>query len=435
MEKDYLLEMESLKMYLEEKNKSLSKNKKIENIRYIGQAEVIELINKEEYKLNKDIYVCDIREEGIDSIIREYYSEDFKLIAREDERYAELQENGSSIMLIPEYAEHPEIMEKLIELDKEGKIDLKKIQEQNLPKVIQIAETLGIDKEDIQGISEIDLQRLQYPEQSEQIASGIQAKSQLSIDIDEHVSTRDTIGSLVNAQGEEFVKIDVVDLGKGPQFVGTKADGQMKELESVKSKYGYRPNRKINTINQDGTEIEEEYPITMFSIQGREDEQLAISVDPYNRLKTSLVRTSPETNESVSIPIEAQSQTIIHTRGEIKQLMDSNRNSSISEETRRIESEKEQGRKPIDVRNIDDNPNNNRYNDLDGEYVPETSITWQEFANKLGYRGSGSIEIAKEKFTAKRSEKPDISGTELVDEMEEEVIEQSGPDLTRNEPK
>lgn len=435
MEKDYLLEMESLKMYLEEKNKDLEKKKKIENIRYIGQAEVIELINKEEYRLNKDIYVCDIQEEGIDSIIREYYSEDFKLIAREDERYAQLQENGSPIMLSPEYEGYPELMEKLIQLEKEGKLDLKKIEEQNLPKVIQVAKTLGIDKEDIQGLSEIDLQRLQEPEKSDQIASGIQAKSKVSINIDEHVTTRDTMGTLVKAEGENFVKIDVVDLGKGPQFVGTKANGQMQELKSVKPKYGYRPNRKINTINQDGTKIEEEYAITMFAIEGREDEQLAISIDPYNRLKTSLVRTSPETNESVSIPIEAQSQTIIHTRGEIKQLMDSNRNPSISEETRRIEVEKEQGRKPIEVRNIDDNPNNNSYNDLDGEYVPETSITWQEFANKLGYRGSGSIEIAKEKFTAKRSENPDINGPELVEEMEEEVIEQSGPDLTRNEPK
>lgn len=435
MEKDYLLEMESLKMYLEEKNKDLEKKKKIENIRYIGKAEVIELINKEEYRLNKDIYVCDIQEEGIDSIIREYYSEDFKLIAREDERYAQLQENGSPIMLSSEYEGYPEIMEKLIQLEKEGKIDLKKIEEQNLPKVIQVAKTLGIDKEDIQGLSEIDLQRLQEPEKSDQIASGIQAKSKVSINIDEHVTTRDTMGTLVKAEGENFVKIDVVDLGKGPQFVGTKANGQMQELKSVKPKYGYRPNRKINTINQDGTKIEEEYAITMFAIEGREDEQLAISVDPYNRLKTSLVRTSPETNESVSIPIEAQAQTIIHTRGEIKQLMDSNRNPSISEETRRIETEKEQGRKPIEVRNIDDNPNNNSYNDLDGEYVPGTSITWQEFANKLGYRGSGSIEIAKEKFTAKRSENPDINGPELVEEMEEEVIEQSGPDLTRNEPK
>ena len=434
MEKDYLLEMESLKMYLEEKYKNAGLNKKIENIKYIGNTELIQLINKEEYKLNKDIYVCEIREEGLEALIKEYYSEDFKMIAREDERYARLQENDNPIMLSPEYAKHPEIIQKLIELEKEGKLDLNKINEENLPKVIQVAETLNIDKEDIQGLSEIDLQRLQKPENSNQITNEIQAKSKLSININEHVSTRDNMETLVKAEGENFVKIDVVDLGKGPQFVGTKANGQMKELKSVKQKYGYRPNRKINTINSDGTKVEEEYAITMFEIEGREDEQLAIGVDSYNRIKTSLVRTSPDTNESVSIPIEAQTQTLKHTQGEIKQLMDSNRNQSITEETRRLKEEKEKECDPINVRDIDDDPTNNTHEHLEDEYVPGTSTTWQEFANKLGYRGTGSIEIAKEKFESRKEENPDIANDELVNDMEEEALEQSGPDLTRNEP-
>lgn len=427
MKKDYLLEMESLKMYLQEKYKGRENKIKIENIRYIGNAELIELINKEEYKLNKDIYVCEISEEGVENLIKEYYSEDFKMIAREDERFAKLQKDNNPIMLTPGFAKHPEIIEKLVELEKEGKLDLNKINQENLPKLIQVAETLGIDKEHIQSLSEIDLQRLQNPEKSNQITDSIQANSEVSINIGEHVSTRDNMETLVKAEGENFVKIDVVDLGKGPQFVGTKANGQMKELKSVKPIYGNRPNRRINAINSDGTKIEEEYAITMFEIEGREDEQLAISLDPYNRLKTSLVRTSPETYKSVSIPIEAQSQTIKHTQGEIKQLMDSNRNQSITEETRRLEVEKEEGRDPIDVKDIDDNPNNNTHEHLDDEEA-------LYLANAIGDREEGAIERAKEKFEEQQTNNPELNKQQIIKKMEDEALEQSGPDLDRNQP-
>ena len=51
------------------------------------------------------------------------------------------------------------------------------------------------------------------------------------------------------------------------------------------------------------------------------------------------------------------------------------------------------------------------------EYIPETDITWIEFANKCGYRGDGAIEHAKEIFSQEKEAHPNIKNKELVEKI------------------
>lgn len=401
MEKDNLSEMRTLKEYLEENGK------KIENIRYIGKIDIEEIINNKPYLLEKDIYICEERivdKNGKEINVEKFYTEDFECIAMKNEKFG--------ILLKEQYEEHPEIIEKLEELDQKGLIDLK---EENLKESVKIAETLGIDKEKIENISEIDLRRLDEPEKNNQI----EAKAKVQMNANEKITTRDSMATMLGVEGKGYTKIAVVDSKElktqrnttSYAFVGVKENGQMEEIDSLVQVYGTKPDRNINAISADGTKVQEERTISMYRVKGREDEQLAIGKDGLNTTRVSLVRTSPETNESISIPIEAN--TIAKTSHEDKEFMDSRKNPKVTAETKRIEKHKKENCEPS-IKDIDDDPTNDTHEHDDGEYIPGTDITWIYFANQCGYRGEGAIEKAKEEFYKAKGKAKEYSNEEVV---------------------
>lgn len=412
MKKDRVSEMRTLKGYLQKSGK------KITNIRYIGNIELIELINKEPHLLEKDIYVCDekiVDENGQEIDIIEYYTQDFESLAREDERY-------DSMILNEKYSKHPEVFDKLKELDEKGLIDLNR---ENIEEVAKVAEYLNIDKESVENMSEIDLQRINDSSKSQKL----EANAKLTINANEKITTRDTMEAMLGVEGKGYKKIIVIDSkelqnskSSAPfAIVGINDKNQMEEIDSLEQVYGTNPTRNINSISADGDEIEDEQSSSMYKIKGREDEQLSIGFGEYNTMKISLVRTSPETNESISIPIETN--TIVHTEYEQKEFMDSSKNPKTTAETKRIEEHKEHGCDPITKEDIDDDPTNNTHEHYDDEYIPNTTIKWQDFANSCGYRGSGSIELAKEKFEEEKEKNPELENEQIVQNTIEEQEE------------
>lgn len=61
-----------------------------------------------------------------------------------------------------------------------------------------------------------------------------------------------------------------------------------------------------------------------------------------------------------------------------------------------------------------------QYTEIDeNDYIPNTNITWRQFANKCGYRGEGDIEKAVEVVNSLGSV-DDKKLEEYIDDQEEE---------------
>lgn len=140
-------------------------------------------------------------------------------------------------------------------------------------------------------------------------------------------------------------------------------------------------------------------------------------------MRASLIRKSRETNEQISIPIEAN--TIEETKYKPKQLMNSHTNPNIANETRKIQKLREEGCKDYKIEDIDEDPTNDMDPYEESDYIPETDIKWIEFANKCGYRGEGAIERAKRTFKeAKNNAQQSATNKEIAEEKIEEIEEE-----------
>ena len=88
----------------------------------------------------------------------------------------------------------------------------------------------------------------------------------------------------------------------------------------------------------------------------------------------------------------------------------------------------------LNIRDVDNNKNNDTHEHLEtengkqtlelGDYIPNTNITWESFANMCGYRGEGRLDKAVKRFKEEQEKDHSISNKEIMDEIEEKENEQ-----------
>ena len=90
----------------------------------------------------------------------------------------------------------------------------------------------------------------------------------------------------------------------------------------------------------------------------------------------------------------------------------------------------------LNIKDVDNNKNNDTHEhddviDENGEikveledYIPNTDITWEQFASMCGYRGEDRLEMAVQKFNEEKEKNLDASNQELIDDIEEQENEQ-----------
>ena len=90
----------------------------------------------------------------------------------------------------------------------------------------------------------------------------------------------------------------------------------------------------------------------------------------------------------------------------------------------------------LNIKDVDNNKNNDTHEhddliDENGEikveledYIPNTDITWEQFASMCGYRGEDRLEMAGQKFNEEKEKNLDASNQELIDDIEEQENEQ-----------
>ncbi len=343
-------------------------NNKVKNVKYLGNTN----INVQE----KEIYLVleQFEKNGELIEIEKYYTEDLELLAgnnKSDEydyiilNEKFLDENQSEI-------EREELLEFLENVDKEGILDLSKIEDEKLEK---IAKALGRKKEDIAKLSEIDLEDEEEKNKekdddeldiNQDELEKVNVKSE--IEIDERITDNKTMEQMLGVEDKGYKKIAIVYTDAIPNnpettrfsMVGIKIDGTVEKIDSVEKRFGNNPNKELNVLSEDGEELEQKNANSIYQLEGNEEAQIALGIGEYGYIDVSYIRTHKyDNNENIGIPIETQN--IRPTTREAQELMNENRNHEIREESIKAKEEiqKEQKQKIDDdaIKKIDDNNN------------------------------------------------------------------------------
>lgn len=408
-------------------------NKTVQNVRYLGTIEY--------NKLPKQIYLIIEQEEKEDGNIIEierYYTEDGEFLGGNNKS-----DQYDFIILAKEHQDDKELLESLQKLNKEGELDLNKLEDDRLE---EIALALGISKEEIKRMSEIDADKqiedketdreeLEEQEEGKEIISKekmekVSAKTEIKTN--QKVTDYETMASLLNVENKGYKKIAIInsdnfkDSGNTTKFsiVGVKEDGTAERIDTLEQGYGATPTKSINSLNRDGTDIEQEQVNSIFKIKGEKEKQIAVKIGAMGTIETSLVRTPAQDNqEAISIPIETSN--IRYTTKETRELMNEKRNPRVKEEIERINEHKELGCNPT-IKDIDDNEYNNthKHMEIDNEYLNKCAdkiLENDEIANM--YNRQDVIEKLKKQLELDNKEIPETD--ELIEKVEEQMEQEA----------
>ena len=185
-------------------------------------------------------------------------------------------------------------------------------------------------------------------------------------------------------------------------LVGMKADGTAKVLSDefeMDKTVGNNASRVQTRINKDGTATRDNKNNSIFV---RKSNGMTISCqNDRGTVKMSLGQKTLQENEITEMELETTQTGYIpiETREIFNRNKGRNQIDKIQDE---VQEHTDHGCNPEDVKDFDGDENTKTHTDIEyseideNDYIPNTNITWREFANKCGYRGEGSIEKAVE---------------------------------------
>ena len=413
--------------------KEVSKNKVL-NVKYLGTIE----IDGEQ----KGIYLLIEQKEEKDGRLAEiekYYTEDGEFLGADSNL-----DQFEFITLSEEYINKDGLLEQIESLDKEGILDLNEIENERLE---ELARELGIEPKDIEKYAEIDAEKEindkdrtddeledegKENEKDENDNKEVLSKKEVEkipakteIKTNQKVTDKDTMASLLNVEGKGYVKIAVIyseklqDNGNTTRFsfVGIKADGSAEKIDTLEQAYGNNPTKNVQTMNRDGSEIEEDKVNSIFRIKGKDEEQLAVNIGQMGTIEPKFVRTPRQEGEkAISIPIETQN--IRPTTRETREYMNRSRNTRVDDNIERVEEHNKFNCNEVNVRNTNDNPNDDTHNhNFNQEYINECVdkllekygdiYNRNDLNNKVMeyYEKNGIKELSEEQFYSELDEK------------------------------
>lgn len=391
---------------LNSNNREKILDNKVLNVKYLG---VINLENEE-----KGIYLVieqKVREDGALAQVERYYTEDGEFLGGNNNS-----DQYDFILLNEKYMNNKDILEKLQSLDKEGILDLNKIEQERME---EVAKELEITDKELEKMSEID---------SEKEIEKISTKSEIYTN--QKVTDKETMASILNVQDKGYKKIAIIysdkmkDDGNTTRFsfVGIKEDGTAEKIDTIEQAYGKNPNKEINSVNRDGSKVGQEQVNSIYRIKGREETQIAVDIGAMGTIEPSLVRTPAQDNEeAISIPIETYN--IRPTTRETRELMNEQRNPRVKEEIQRAKAHQKLRCEDISLKDIDDNPNNNTHEHIEGiDEMYIRSCVKEILKNETIASVYGKDDVRKQ-IIEEMKNKEYISKEELVEEVSNKMEE------------
>ena len=413
---------------------------KVLNVKYLGQIDtigdvylVIEQLQDKEGKLFQ---------------VERYETEDGEVIGGNNKSDA-----YDFILLSEKYKEKEQLLEQLQDLNKEGWLDLNEMEQDRLDAV---AKELGITTKDLKKVAEIEADKEmetkeereagEEEEREENLLSEDQLesiRSKTEIDVNQKVTDSETMASLLKVQGKGYQKIQVVesdDLEEANStrfsFVGIKQvekkdpkTGKIhkqtvaEKIDTLEQRYGQNPNKGVDSLNRDGSKLEEQKMQSIYQIKGDNENQVGIHIGSAGTIEVSYIRTPRQDNgEAISIPIETHS--VRPTTREVREFMNRRRNTDLREETDRIEEHRKAGCDDMNKRNIDDDKKNDDHIHIGKRYLNEIVNEILERYEELGETyNREDIKDKIEEMVEERGQMPERE--EIIEEIGTEMMEEA----------
>ena len=253
------------------------------------------------------------------------------------------------------------------------------------------------------------------------------------VDLNKKVDGIETLAKRLDLDGYENIyvvyseKVDDITPGEKRNnttysLVGVKNDGTAKVLNDefyMDNTVGSGTLKQQTKIRANSTATRDNKDLSVYT---RKTNGISIGCEnDMGNVNLFLYKRTVKENENVGIQIETSKTPVIPM--EIREIMNKNKQDEVYNE---IKKHTDIGCNPKDVKDFDGDENTathivNEYNEIDeSDYIPNTNMTWREFANKCGYRGEGIEDIKK---AIKVVEKMEIVNEESLDNYIEEEEE------------
>ena len=256
------------------------------------------------------------------------------------------------------------------------------------------------------------------------------------VDLSQKADGKETLEKRLDLQGYKYIYVvyseQVKQINSGEKIndttytlVGMKEDGIAKVLSDefeMDSTVGNNASRMQTRINKDGTATRDNKNSSIFvrksnkmSLSCRNDGGvIRMAMGQKTLEENEITETELETAQTGYIPIETRE---VFNRNKGRHQID-----KVQDE---IQEHTDEGCNPKDIEDFDGDEKTGthehfQYIEIDeNDYIPNTNITWRQFANKCGYRGEGDIEKAVEVVNSLGSV-DDKKLEEYIDDQEEE---------------
>ena len=318
--------------------------------------------------------------ENRDGVLQEFYYLEDQKVAMQDENLGliPVEEVSEDLELVPMLEEKSE---------EEPKMNFEEEQDKQEEKM---AQAIGVKQEQISSYTEID----------------VNAK----------ITSSENFCDLV-PEAKNFRRVRAVcTSGKSAMFhfVGITNEGEVKEFTTLNPTEGVSPTKSVKSMNRDGTEIEDTTVSAMYLLKGEMNEGLSIKQGQYGEIEVQYVRRDPSSSQYLASPVETNTQK--PTTYEVKEMMDTSKNTEIDEEIDRANKE-EKAHGKVEIRNIDDNPNN----DVGHEHIVRGEDGEEIDLEEIAKRENVSVEDLREKIERQSDE---ISMEDKIDNAIEEINEE-----------
>lgn len=311
----------------------------------------------------------------------------------------------------------------------------RKIEEDEVQKTLE-----DMDKQEIEELKEEKTKNKdKNNELTKKQADKIKVNQLQRVDLSQKADGKETLEKRLDLQGYKYIYVvyseQVKQINSGEKInnttyslVGMKEDGTAKVLSDefeMDSTVGNNASRMQTRINKDGTATRDNKNNSIFvrksnkmSLSCRNDGGvIRMAMGQKTLEENEITETELETAQTGYIPIETRE---VFNRNKGRHQID-----KVQDE---IQEHTDEGCNPKDIEDFDGDEKTGthehfQYTEIDeNDYIPNTNITWRQFANKCGYRGEGDIEKAVEAVNSMK----EVNQEELekyIEEKEEEFGE------------
>lgn len=372
--------------------------KKVKDVRYLGQVK----LKGEDGKENTmhDLFLMVEQKQDKDGNMIEidrYYTEEGKCIAGNN-----LSDIYDYVMLTDEYKENPGLSKYLNEVNKDGILDLNEIEDKRIG---EIALELGVKKEDLKNVTELDLNKdieKQVDEKknekndsekeikSEDMRTLTSGKQELKLN--EKVDDKKTLGQKLDLKEDEkgrFTKLVIIatkDLkqidsktsinGTKYSFVALRNDGTAKVINDkleVDYASGTTNLKDSIKVDVDGKVREDNSTLSRFKINGR-DEYLSVENGQYGEIKAYYGKQKTrDGNEAVETQLE--STNVWPTKIELRRLEREGRGMYENDDIKKETEEHTKEGHLVEKEDVDEYPDTVSEGHIDSEEATINKIT------------------------------------------------------------